>query len=51
MLGNGDMIHMRCAMNVGIRTVGNGRKTHQPFFIYIFEYESESERGKEEHEN
>jgi hypothetical protein len=36
-----------------MKTVGNGRKTSQPFSTFTFEYEneSESESGKAGHEN
>jgi hypothetical protein len=34
-----------------MKTVGNGRKTPQPFSTFIFEYENESKNGKAGHEN
>jgi hypothetical protein len=34
-----------------MKTVGNGRKTPQPFSTSTFEYENESENGKAGHEN
>ena len=38
---------------LGMKTVGNGRKTSQPFSTSIFEYENENENesGKAGHEN
>ena len=36
---------------LGMKTVGNGRKTPQPFSTSTFEYENESESGKAGHEN
>jgi hypothetical protein len=36
---------------LGMKTVGNGRKTPQPFSTFIFEHENESEYGKVGHEN
>jgi hypothetical protein len=36
---------------IGMKTVGNGRKTPQPFSTSTFEYENESENGKAGHEN
>jgi hypothetical protein len=38
-------------MQLGMKTVGNGRKTPQPFSTSTFEYENESENGKAGHEN
>jgi hypothetical protein len=41
-----------CIMwTVRMKTVGNGRKTPQPFSTFIFEYENGSENGKAGHEN
>jgi hypothetical protein len=34
-----------------MKTVGNGRKTSQPFSTFTFEYEYENESGKAGHEN
>jgi hypothetical protein len=34
-----------------MKTVGNSRKTPQPFSTFTFEYENESENGKAGHEN
>ena len=34
-----------------MKTVGNGRKTSQPFSTFTFEYENENENGKAGHEN
>ena len=34
-----------------MKTVGNGRKTSQPFSISTFEYENKNESGKAGHEN
>ena len=36
---------------LGMKTVGNGRKTPQPFSTSTFEYENENENSKVGHEN
>ena len=36
---------------LGMKTVGNGRKTSQPFSTSTFEYENKNKSGKAEHEN
>jgi len=38
-------------MELGMKTVGNGRKISRPFSISTFEYENENESGKAGHEN
>ena len=40
-----------CMCRLGMKTVGNGRKTSQPFSTSTFEYENENESGKAGHKN
>jgi hypothetical protein len=40
-----------CLLGVRMKTVGNGRKTLQPFSTFTFEYENKSKNGKVGHEN
>ena len=42
---------LKDASCLGMKTVGNGRKTSQPFSTSTFEYENESESGKAGHKN